>query len=223
MKEELPVFKIFNDAYNLFKNNNIILLPFIFSGFINLLKDYLTAIYVKSTGLMHFSGMNAPLMFIFIPLMFFGTFIVSLIAMLLIYFMEIIGFRTIYLVTMKKGIDFRKAANYVFTRFFNFLFAGIIAIILIAIIITIPLAYLMLVGLIIDDLDVVEALNRAGRVIIQNIGTFIIITILVIIIYIAARIIPFIGSFLTEIAIGYIGTIFILSYLWYKENYFVKK
>jgi len=213
MSGEVSISRLFGDTWDKISKNFSILIPFIIAGIVNLISGLpFSAMRVS----MPFSTpQNMPITtfrILFSPVLVIGYLLLSLLGIIIVYILEVIGYRAFYNYLHTGVLDFSEASSYIFSRIIRIIVAGIIAIILIVIVITIPLAYLMLAGIIVDDLDIIEALNRGGKIIMSNIGTFIVLTIIVIIIYAVASIIPFISPILTEIVVGYVGMVFILAY-----------
>ena len=213
MRSGLDPIEVFRDAWSIISRNLNLLMPFLLAGiisiFIHIPYPSIYELYMHMPSIPN----RFNIRIILSPLISIGYLILSIIGIIIVYYIELVGFRGFYNYITRGISDYTEAVYYVFNRFIKFLIIGIIAIILILIIVTIPIGYLMIMCALIDDLGVIESLEMSIRIASSDIVLFLILMIASIVIYAIASIIPVINPILTELAIGYIGLCFLIAYM----------
>ena len=211
----LSAIELFRSVWRDISSNFHLMIPFLVAGLINLIVTPIPfkVIYPHKFRWVINANVFTASYQALITILSGISLIISIIGLLIIYYLELIGFKA-YLNYLESGATlYYEASNYVFMRFIKFLVAGVIALILISLVITSPIGYLLIAGIIVDDLGVIEALNRSFRIASTHVVTFVIILIISLIIYFISMIIPFISPILVELATGYIGMVYMLAYI----------
>ena len=118
----------------------------------------------------------------------------------------------------KKSLDLGQSISYVFKRFGSFFIAALFGAILSITVVLIPVVILMFVIMVVDETGIIDALGKALKVILADLGDIIVILVVAIIGSFLLDLIPFLSTFLVDALYVVISLAFIDIYTNYKPQ-----